>query len=47
MTKGEFVNDLIYDMTGYLDAEGVERLKTALAYRMKGFRLVADFIMPL
>ena len=40
MTKGEFVNDLIYDMTGYLDAEGVERLKTALAYRMKGFRLV-------
>lgn len=33
MTKGEFTNNLIYDMAGYLDAEGTERLKMALAYR--------------
>lgn len=46
MTKGEFTNNLIYDMAGYLDAEGTERLKTALAYCMKGFHLVPDETLP-
>lgn len=46
MTKGEFTNNLVYDMTGYLDTEGMERLKTALAYRMKGFHLVPDETLP-
>lgn len=46
MTKGEFTNNLIYDMAGYLDAEGTERLKMALAYRMKGFHLVPDETLP-
>lgn len=27
MTKTEFLNDLIYDMAGYLDTSGVDRLK--------------------
>lgn len=29
MTKTEFLNDLIYDMAGYLDTSGVDRLKNA------------------
>mgnify|MGYP004670534529 FL=1 len=46
MTKNELTNDLICDMTGYLDGEGVERLKNVLAYRLKGFRILADETLP-
>ena len=35
MTKTEFLNDLIYDMAGYLDTSGVDRLKNAVSYRLK------------
>lgn len=42
MTKTEFLNDLIYDMAGYLDTSGVDRLKNAVAYRLKGFQLTSD-----
>lgn len=31
MTKTEFLNDLIYDMAGYLDTSGVDRLKNVVA----------------
>lgn len=46
MTKTEFLNDLIYDMAGYLDTSGVDRLKNAVAYRLKGFQLTSDETLP-
>ena len=46
MTKTEFLNDLIYDMAGYLDMSGVDHLKNAVAYRLKGFQLTSDETLP-
>lgn len=39
MTKTEFLNDLIYDMAGYLDTSGVDRLKMRSHTDLKGSSL--------
>ena len=46
MTKNDLMNDVIYDMAGYLDQEGNERLKTVLIFRLRGFRIVDDETLP-
>lgn len=46
MTKGELVNNIVYDMEGYLDEEGKERIKSVLVFHLKGFRLESDETLP-
>ena len=34
MTKAELINDVVYEMTGYLTPEGIDRLKTVITFKL-------------
>ena len=34
MTKTELINDVVYEMTGYLTQDGIDRLKTVITVKL-------------
>lgn len=46
MTKSEFVNDVIYEMTGYLTPEGVDHIKTVLTVKLYNITLTSAETLP-
>lgn len=34
MTKAELINDVVYEMAGYLTPEGIDRLKTVITFKL-------------
>lgn len=46
MTKTEFINDVIYGMTGYLTQDGIDRLKTVITVNLVNINLTAAETLP-
>lgn len=46
MTKTELINDVVYEMTGYLTPEGIERLKTVITVKLIDIQLTAAETLP-
>ena len=34
LTKAELINDIAYEMSGYLTSEGIDRLKTVITFKL-------------
>lgn len=41
MTKSELINDVVWEMTGYLTPEGIDHMKTVLTVKLVNVNLVA------
>ena len=46
MTKTELINDVIYEMAGYLTPEGIDRLKTVITFKLVNINLTATETLP-
>lgn len=46
MTKAELINDVVYEMTGYLTPEGIDRLKTVITFKLVNISLTAAETLP-
>ena len=46
MTKAELINDVIYEMSGYLSQDGVEQLKTVMTVKLINYNLSAVETLP-
>ena len=46
MTKTELINDVVYEMTGYLTPEGIDRLKTVITVKLIDIQLTAAETLP-
>ena len=46
MTKAELINDVVYEMTGYLTPEGIDRLKTVITFKLVNINLAAAETLP-
>lgn len=46
MTKAELINDVVYEMTGYLTPEGIDRLKTVITFKLANINLTATETLP-
>lgn len=46
MTKSELINDVIYEMTGYLTPEGIDRLKTVITVKLFNISLASAETLP-
>lgn len=46
MTKSELVNDVIYEMTGYLTPDGIDHLKTVITAKLIDINLTASETLP-
>ena len=40
MTKSDWINSVIYDMTGYMDENAIDRLKVTLTCKLTGWKIV-------
>lgn len=46
MTKAELINDVVYEMAGYLTPEGIDRLKTVITFKLVNISLTATETLP-
>ena len=46
MTKAELINDVVYEMAGYLTLEGIDRLKTVITFKLVNVNLTATETLP-
>lgn len=46
MTKAELINDVVYEMSGYLTSEGIDRLKTVITFKLVNINLTATETLP-
>ena len=46
MTKSELINDVVWEMTGYLTPEGIDHMKTVLTVKLVNVNLVAAETLP-
>ena len=46
MTKTELINDVVYEMTGYLTQDGIDRLKTVITVKLVNVQLTAAETLP-
>ena len=46
MTKTELINDVVYEMTGYLTQDGIDRLKTVITVKLIDIQLTAAETLP-
>lgn len=46
MTKSELINDIAYEMSGYLTSEGIDRLKTVITFKLVNINLTATETLP-
>lgn len=41
LTKSELINDIAYEMSGYLTSEGIDHLKTVITFKLVNINLTA------
>ena len=46
MTKAELINDVVYEMSGYLTSEGIDHLKTVITFKLVNINLTATETLP-
>lgn len=46
LTKSELINDIAYEMSGYLTSEGIDRLKTVITFKLVNINLTATETLP-
>ena len=46
LTKAELINDIVYEMSGYLTSEGIDRLKTVITFKLVNINLTATETLP-
>ena len=46
LTKAELINDIAYEMSGYLTSEGIDRLKTVITFKLVNINLTATETLP-
>jgi hypothetical protein len=46
MTKSELINDIAYEMSGYLTSDGIDRLKTVITFKLVNINLTATETLP-
>ena len=46
LTKSELINDIAYEMSGYLTSEGIDRLKTVITFKLVNINLTAAETLP-
>lgn len=46
MTKAELINDVVYEMAGYLTPEGIDHLKTVITFKLVNINLTATETLP-